>query len=1550
MRVRRKVAAAMAMAMVMTSQPFGVLADGLNTLRYTYGAVQEDAATRSEADKSTESTAEPDIPEDEKETFAVTYLVDPEEGASVSGNRKVETGDTLKFNVTVKKGFELDSVDVSGDILEPVKESENRYWYEAEDILQEPEVNISLHESEYPSFSQSESFDGVTVTVSAEEGVLPEGTYAEILEVPAPEVMDLNEEEEEETASFYFDITLYDEDGEELSDSWQKNGSVEVSFTGDAIDEAKENSSDAEIIHVDEDGNADLVKTIPMSEKNLDQDGVSFDAKHFSVYGLTFSAKALVEGESFTFDEDTGTLTITDSTGDYTSSSVSDSPYYTYKSKIKKIVVDGDENTVIGSYAFYSFSNLESVEIISCGDIKDHAFNLCSNLKTVEIGTCGNIGDRAFGSCSKLETFTLGTGGDFDVYVFQNCSKLKQVDIGTCGSISEDVFNGCSGLETIKFDTCGDIADSVFSNKSKLTTVEIGSCGNIGASAFNGCSALAEMSLINCGDIGNKAFYNCPALKDITITKCGNIGQSAFGKTGEQITIQECGDIQGYAFADNSNPFAGGPLKGIKIGSCGSIGGSAFTYLKNLETVEIGSCTSIGSQAFAFDSGLKNVTIKQCSLIGDTAFMSAGAPIEELTLANCEIEESGFYMVKIDNLTLKNNVTVGANAFQSSTIQNIALSNLASLGEAAFAGCKGLTSLTIENLEEIKEDTFEVYDTTLGNNVTSINLANVNYIGDYAFSGFENLETVNIDGTCGYVGAHAFSGCKKLTTINIADETRLGYSDSFVNQQYIHDRVNAILAGTFDMTDPETPIDKIAPEGWYSNKTGLNNKTEKAGDTQLTKEAQWSNTDKTIADVLIKAYYTTQRQMDFIFVADCSNSMSGFGSSDAMNSNFYNMQSKMMDVTMELLNNSDLDTKVAFSTFGESESSKSEFFGKGQGEEAEKYIWNQIVNYESNTNYSVGLADALDLVKENKGRNTTVIFISDGQPFYPGEVPDEYYGVSEADAIKAEGVQIISVLQQVPEGTLASSEENMAKIADQIFSSTDLDGFSKAINDAVDYAYTSYTLTDTVDPAFELDENSIVASSGDVTFGQDAAGNTTITWKLGGEPFKEHTLQFRENLKPGADGEYPVGTFDTNEGNAAFNDSTKDVNEVPTPQLPREADKGDLRITKTVSGSRGDTSRSFPFELTLTDKNGNLMTGAYQTEKNDGTKGQITLTDGKATFELRHEEQITIKNLPEGTRYQVAETNAYSHTSTVEGGEGVIIGGSMQIAAFENYRGGSTGGGGGGGGGGGTPGRPVAPVTPQTQEPQTPDETPGDVPPAPWYKLPVMGDEQFGPGFINDSSNQVTLPENQAAANQQSIIPQLAELHAQNNELAGWLTVPGTGFGYPVMLSQNDPYYYLHHGFDKKLDEVGIPFMGPYCTKDSMNVLIHGHNMRDVSQFGYIWNYQYPEFQKKNPTIDFKTLTDENGSYEVMAVFFAPEYGEGTENVFWWYRYIGDMNKNQFDYFVQNAKALSLYDTGVTAEYGDKLITLETCASSKDSTRLVVVARKKAAQTAAVTQ
>lgn len=43
-----------------------------------------------------------------------------------------------------------------------------------------------------------------------------------------------------------------------------------------------------------------------------------------------------------------------------------------------------------------------------------------------------------------------------------------------------------------------------------------------------------------------------------------------------------------------------------------------------------------------------------------------------------------------------------------------------------------------------------------------------------------------------------------------------------------------------------------------------------------------------------------------------------------------------------------------------------------------------------------------------------------------------------------------------------------------------------------------------------------------------------------------------------------------------------------------------------------------------------------------------------------------------------------------------------------------------------------------------------------------------------------------------------------------------------------------------------------------------------------------------------------------------------------------------------SAKELALYDTGVTAEYGDRLITLSTCEYSAPNGRLVVVAKKVA--------
>ena len=55
---------------------------------------------------------------------------------------------------------------------------------------------------------------------------------------------------------------------------------------------------------------------------------------------------------------------------------------------------------------------------------------------------------------------------------------------------------------------------------------------------------------------------------------------------------------------------------------------------------------------------------------------------------------------------------------------------------------------------------------------------------------------------------------------------------------------------------------------------------------------------------------------------------------------------------------------------------------------------------------------------------------------------------------------------------------------------------------------------------------------------------------------------------------------------------------------------------------------------------------------------------------------------------------------------------------------------------------------------------------------------------------------------------------------------------------------------------------------------------------------------------------------------------------------ISDMDEAEFEEYVASCKSRSIYDTGVTAEYGDMLITLSTCEYTYTNGRFVVVAKK----------
>lgn len=197
-----------------------------------------------------------------------------------------------------------------------------------------------------------------------------------------------------------------------------------------------------------------------------------------------------------------------------------------------------------------------------------------------------------------------------------------------------------------------------------------------------------------------------------------------------------------------------------------------------------------------------------------------------------------------------------------------------------------------------------------------------------------------------------------------------------------------------------------------------------------------------------------------------------------------------------------------------------------------------------------------------------------------------------------------------------------------------------------------------------------------------------------------------------------------------------------------------------------------------------------------------------------------------------------------------------------------------------------------------------------------------------------------AAESETVMLTEYAELYRQNSDLVGWIRIEDTNINYPVMQSKDEPNFYLKHGFDKKYADCGCPYVQENCDvqKPSDNLVIYGHHMKSGLMFADLERFKDKDFQSKHKTVSFDTLC-ERQTYEIIAVFKTTVY-TGSESEFQYYRFVDATEPEQFDEYIRKVKERALYDTGVSAEYGDKLITLSTCEYSNRNGRLVLVAKR----------
>ncbi len=189
------------------------------------------------------------------------------------------------------------------------------------------------------------------------------------------------------------------------------------------------------------------------------------------------------------------------------------------------------------------------------------------------------------------------------------------------------------------------------------------------------------------------------------------------------------------------------------------------------------------------------------------------------------------------------------------------------------------------------------------------------------------------------------------------------------------------------------------------------------------------------------------------------------------------------------------------------------------------------------------------------------------------------------------------------------------------------------------------------------------------------------------------------------------------------------------------------------------------------------------------------------------------------------------------------------------------------------------------------------------------------------------------------VLEEYQNLLLKNQKFIGWVKIEDTNIDYPVMQT-TDNEYYLDHNMNQEYDRNGTIFMDKDCDvlKPSTNFILYGHHMRSGRMFGQLDKYEDESFYEKHPYISFDTIY-EKGTYQVMYVFRSRVYKE-TEIVFKYYQFIDANGEQEFASAMEEMAAISLYDTGVTAQYGDRLLTLSTCDYQEKDGRFVVVAKK----------
>ena len=344
--------------------------------------------------------------------------------------------------------------------------------------------------------------------------------------------------------------------------------------------------------------------------------------------------------------------------------------------------------------------------------------------------------------------------------LFENNTNIIEVSIGDNVHITDRTFYGCTNLKKVNLGKEVGVGSYAFSDCVNLETISGSVYGYIGDGAFLNCPNLRKISCSCVSFVGDEAFKNTPISG---VAGSEYIGSEAFIDTNIYSAILTDTVVLG------TRAFKGSLVEEIYIGEkLEYIPAEAFTYcpIRNLDIPD--NIKRIDRSAFSGCTLLENINLGNgVTEIGDYVFESCRG---------------------LTSVTIPDSVTtIGDNAFRECTgLTNVTIpDSVEFLGSGVFSRCTSLTSITVdknnENYSSRDGMLFNKDQTTLiqypaGNQRdTYIIPDSVKSIGEYAFSGCTGLTSITIPDSVTSIGIDAFDGCTGLTSITIPDSvTNIG--------------------------------------------------------------------------------------------------------------------------------------------------------------------------------------------------------------------------------------------------------------------------------------------------------------------------------------------------------------------------------------------------------------------------------------------------------------------------------------------------------------------------------------------------------------------------------------------------------------------------------------------------------------------------------------------------------------------------------------------------------------------------------------------------------